>query len=122
MLTVQLTGARRGIQKMQFLTMSHNKPQQISDMTLRATVRGYVQGVFFRAFVHDAAERLGLGGYVRNQPDGSVYVEARGDRAALEELLGLLWRGPERARVSIVEHEWLQGETGVSKTHFEVYR
>lgn len=102
-------------------TMSQDKPVQTSDTTLRATVRGYVQGVFFRAFVRAAAERLGLGGLVRNQPDGSVYVEARGDHAGLEELLGLLRRGPETARVSSVEHQWLEGETGVSKTHFEVY-
>src|SRR5438105_7846532 len=103
--------------------MDHNKPihTYTSDITLRATVRGYVQGVFFRAFVRQAAERLGLGGYVRNQPDGSVYVVARGERAGLEELLGLLRRGPERARVSTVEHEWLEGDTGVSKTRFEVH-
>jgi acylphosphatase len=101
--------------------MSHAKPAHTSDMTLRATVRGYVQGVFFRAFVRQAAEHLGLGGYVRNQPDGSVYVEARGDREGLEQLLDLLGHGPERAHVSMVEHEWFEGDTGVSKTRFEVY-
>src|SRR2546430_773692 len=122
MRTVQLTGVRRPLLNTPLLTMTQDKPVRTSDDTLRATVRGHVQGVFFRAFVQEAAERLGLGGSVRNQPDGSVYVEARGDRLALEELLSLLRRGPERAHVSEVEHQWLEGETGISKTHFEVYR
>src|SRR5438552_13881017 len=106
---------------MHYPTMSQDNPQHTPDVTLRTTIRGHVQGVFFRAFERDAAERLGLGGSVRNQPDGSVYVEARGDRASLEELLDLLRRGPESARVSTVEHEWSEGETGVSDSHFEVY-
>ncbi len=107
---------------MALLSMGHDKITQSSDSTLRATVRGQVQGVFFRAFVCDAAERLRLGGSVRNQPDGSVYVEARGDSAKLEELLSLLRSGPESARVSTVECEWLEGETVVSNGRFEVYR
>ena len=93
-----------------------------SDVTLRATVRGRVQGVFFRAFIGQAAARLHLGGYVRNQPDGSVFVAARGKRRDLEELLALLWQGPDMARVSTVETEWLDGESGVSANHFEVRR
>src|SRR6478736_9525777 len=99
--------------------MTNDTQANTSDATLRATVRGRVQGVFFRAFVGQAAGRLQLGGYVRNQPDGSVYVAARGDQRNLEELLALLWRGPESAHVSNVEHEWLDGETGVSADRFE---
>ena len=102
--------------------MTQDAQANTSDATLRATVRGRVQGVFFRAFVGQAADRLRVGGYVCNQPDGSVYVTARGDRPKLEELLALLWRGPDSAQVSNVEHEWLDGETGVIADRFEVRR
>ena len=100
--------------------MNQDHKANNSDMTLQATVRGHVQGVFYRAFVSQAAARLHVGGYVRNQPDGSVYVAARGDRSKLEEFLSLLWQGPELARVSSVETAWLDGDTGVSAEHFEV--
>jgi acylphosphatase len=99
-----------------------NNRSTTSDVTLRATVRGRVQGVFFRAFIGQAAERLHIGGYVCNQPDGSVYVAARGDRRKLEELLGILRQGPEMARVETVEHTWAEGDTGISPGRFEVRR
>src|SRR5438128_1720918 len=60
MRTVQLTGVRRPLLNTPLLTMTQDKPVRTSDDTLRATVRGHVQGVFFRAFVQEAAERLGL--------------------------------------------------------------
>ena len=100
--------------------MMHANPPDKSNLTLRATVRGHVQGVFFRAFVRDAAERLDLRGFVRNEPDGTVYVVATGPRPKLDELLGLLWRGPERARVEAVDYEWIRGDMGVDTTRFEV--
>ena len=48
------------------------------------TVAGRVQGVGFRYFVARSARGLGLSGYVRNLPDGTVEVAAAGSRAALE--------------------------------------
>lgn len=53
---------------------------------LELVVRGRVQGVYFRASTRDEARRLGLTGWVRNEPDGSVRVLAEGPRAALEAL------------------------------------
>lgn len=74
---------------------------------LRATIRGRVQGVGFRDFTARHAERLGVGGWVRNLPDGrSVAVEAEGTREALETLLRELWTGPAFSRVHAVEVEW----------------
>jgi acylphosphatase len=87
--------------------------------TLRATIRGRVQAVGFRVFVRDAAERLNIGGYVRNEPDGSVYVEAHGGRADLEALLSYLRRGPSMARVERVDAEWREGR-GEATGRFEV--
>jgi len=45
---------------------------------LNITVKGVVQGVFFRASTKDQADQLGICGLVRNEQDGSVYVEAEG--------------------------------------------
>ena len=69
-------------------------------------VSGRVQGVGFRYFVARAARGLGLSGYVRNLPDGTVEVAAAGDRAALESLAALLEEGPPGAVVESVELDW----------------
>jgi acylphosphatase len=71
----------------------------------RFVIHGRVQGVGFRYFVERHAQRLGLRGWVRNLPDGSVEVEASGPKEALDELEGLLWRGPQWADVRRVEVE-----------------
>lgn len=76
--------------------------------SLQATVYGHVQGVFFRAFVADWAEELGLTGYVRNLPNGAVEVVAEGEREKLEKLLGQLKLGPPSARVEKVVTNWAE--------------
>jgi acylphosphatase len=63
------------------------------------TVKGKVQGVYFRASTKAVADHLGIKGLVYNQPDGSVYVEAEGDDFALEAFMDFLREGPEQARV-----------------------
>jgi acylphosphatase len=67
-----------------------------------------VQGVGFRAFASREARSLGLDGFVRNLPDGSVEIEAEGSRAALEHLLARVSRGPALAAPSRVEAQWLE--------------
>ncbi|HOK26280.1 MAG TPA: acylphosphatase [Bacteroidales bacterium] len=57
-------------------------------------VTGYVQGVGFRYCTVREARRLGIKGYVRNMPDGSVYIEAEGDREQLEALVRWCNEGP----------------------------
>lgn len=71
-------------------------------------VRGRVQMVGYRMFVEMAVERIsGIGGTVRNLPDGSsVEVIAEGRRAALEALLEELKIGPPHALVRSVDVEW----------------
>jgi acylphosphatase len=68
----------------------------------RFVVTGRVQGVGYRYFVLQEATRLGLTGFARNLPDGSVEVVAEGPAAALETLRGLLLDGPSFARVENV--------------------
>lgn len=63
-------------------------------------IRGRVQGVGYRAFVHDQAIQLGLSGWARNRSDGSVEVLVGGNRVEVEELITLLRRGPPGARVT----------------------
>ena len=76
---------------------------------LAAIITGRVQGVGYRMFARDTARRLGLSGYVRNLPDGSVFVTASGDEAALKDLVRHLERGPWGSRVEKVQCEWVDG-------------
>jgi len=62
-------------------------------------VEGRVQGVGFRYFVRAQALELGLRGWVRNRPDGSVEAAAAGPGGALDRLEAFLLQGPPRARV-----------------------
>jgi acylphosphatase len=72
---------------------------------LEAVVRGRVQGVGFRWFVVRHAAQLGLGGWVANEPDGSVRVVAEGREERLDELLRLLRDGPAGASVAAVDEQ-----------------
>jgi acylphosphatase len=72
---------------------------------LHAVVHGDVQGVGFRDFVRRRAGELGLAGWVRNRPDGSVECVAEGESRALEELVARLRNGPGMAEVARVEAE-----------------
>lgn len=71
--------------------------------SVKAVVHGYVQGVFFRAYVSKSARVLGLKGYVRNLPGGKVEVQAEGNREDLERLVKQLEIGPPEAVVEKVE-------------------
>ena len=70
---------------------------------LHVRIHGVVQGVGFRWFVRERARRLGLSGWVRNLPDGSVEVAAAGDSGQLELLRSELRRGPDGALVDRLE-------------------
>ena len=69
-------------------------------------VTGRVQGVGFRFTTVEEAQRLGVRGWVRNEADGSVEVQAEGERAAVEAFVRFLHRGPPGAWVSDVALRW----------------
>ncbi len=69
---------------------------------------GRVQGVAYRARAAEAAGRLGVRGWVRNARDGSVELEAEGERAAVEALVDWCRRGPPAARVDRLDVAWLE--------------
>ncbi|MEW9808216.1 acylphosphatase [Mesorhizobium sp. ZMM04-5] len=75
-------------------------------MTERAvlvSIRGRVQGVGYRMWTARQARALGLRGWVRNEPDGSVAALVGGADAAVQEMLDLFWIGPSAAHVARVE-------------------
>ena len=72
---------------------------------LNITVRGKVQGVYFRRDTQIAARRLGVLGTVANQEDGSVYIEAEAEELTLNEFVRWCRQGPELANVIEVKTE-----------------
>lgn len=67
-------------------------------------VIGKVQGVFFRASTQDKAEELGIKGWVKNEADGSVLIEAEGSEDKLQHFISWCRQGPSRADVKKVEY------------------
>lgn len=71
--------------------------------TLRCIFKGKVQGVFFRAYTEDFARQLGLKGWVRNLPDGTVEAVFQGEEEKIEEVIKKLCNEHPYARVSEVQ-------------------
>ena len=69
---------------------------------IRAIVSGRVQGVSFRAATRAEAHRLGVVGWVKNRPDGSVELEAEGPEDMIAALLAWCDQGPPAASVARV--------------------
>ena len=80
----------------------------MKDAKIKIKVYGYVQGVFFRYTTRKVARRLGLTGYVKNMPDGTVYIAAEGPEDKLLELLEFSKQGPKHAQVEKVEHKFTE--------------
>jgi acylphosphatase len=80
-------------------------------MVLHFLIKGRVQGVGFRWFVHREASELALRGWVRNTEDGDVEVVASGTPDDLAELRESLRRGPRGSRVDrVLEHHLDESE------------
>lgn len=68
-------------------------------------IYGQVHGVFFRDSAHRKAGEFSIKGFVRNDPDDTVYIEAEGEEKDLEKFLEWCRRGPDSARVERVKVE-----------------
>ena len=80
-------------------------------MVVHFLVRGRVQGVGFRWFVHREAAEIGLRGWVRNTDTGEVEIVAAGDAESIEDLRVELRKGSRGSRVdAIIEHELAESE------------
>ena len=76
-------------------------------------VTGDVQGVGYRYFTQRIGEDLGLSGYVRNMPDGSVELEVEGEEDTIESFINQIYKGPRASKVLEIDTENLPpgGET-----------
>ena len=84
-------------------------------------VTGRVQGVGFRWWTRSLATRLGISGSVRNLPDGTVAVHARGSDEQLRDLQAQLAEGPPGARVEAVEPLPFSAD-GIGDGEFQILR
>ncbi len=66
-------------------------------------IKGRVQGVFFRASAQRKAQDMQLAGFVRNEPDGSVYIESEGNDLDVKQFIEWCKEGPPAAKVTAVE-------------------
>ena len=80
--------------------------------SVRARITGRVQGVGFRAWMEQTAERLGVRGWVRNRRDGSVEAVIAGDTSKVDEMLTMCWQGPPAAKVDGVSVDDAQAPLG----------
>lgn len=90
----------------------------MSNSRVLLRITGRVQGVFFRQSTRDTACRLGLNGWVRNCPDGSVEALFEGDAAAVQQAIEWCRQGPPAARVDSLACNWQPFRNEFS--HFEI--
>ena len=81
-------------------------------------IKGKVQDVWFRAFTREKATELGVTGWVQNETDGAVYLEANGEKSKLDLFIDKLKQGSERSVVDDVEVEWAPAVD--NWTHFDI--
>jgi len=72
---------------------------------IKIKVTGKVQGVFFRVSTKAVADQMGIKGLVKNEKDGSVYIEAEGEETFLAMFLDWCKEGPDKSVVENVETE-----------------
>ena len=78
--------------------------------TIRLTIKGKVQGVFYRATAKDIADQLGIKGWVRNLPNNNVEITATATEELLQKFIDWCKQGPPRAKVDDVIVEELNLE------------
>ena len=70
---------------------------------VRLYIEGTVQGIFFRQFIKDNAERFNIRGFVRNLEDGRVEVFAEGEMENVDSLIELCKKGPKHSQIRRVD-------------------
>lgn len=75
-------------------------------VSAKITVEGRVQGVGYRWFAKEVADKLKLNGTVENLDNGKVYIYAEGDRDTIHEFIAQLKKGPSLSRVTDIQTQW----------------
>jgi acylphosphatase len=88
-------------------------------VTRQIRIHGRVQGVGYRDYLRDEADRLGVTGWVRNRADGSVEAVLQGSAEAVERILSWARRGPPAARVTRLSAEAPAAEFDRAYSRFE---
>lgn len=76
--------------------------------TLEITVYGKVQGVFFRASTKAVADQIGIKGFVKNQPDGTVLIHAEANDELMSDFIDWCKEGPDEANVEDISIKELE--------------
>ncbi|MDP2873975.1 MAG: acylphosphatase [bacterium] len=87
---------------------------------LHVAFSGQVQGIGFRASVKNWAEGLGLAGWVRNNPDGSVELEAEGEESILQSFLTKILQSQLQRYITSHQISWQPAEANEGSTLFRV--
>jgi acylphosphatase len=82
----------------------------VGETRVRALISGKVQGVWYRAWTQEEAEKRGLSGWVRNLSDGRVEAVFAGPHDKVEDMLAACREGPPLARVDGVETDDHHGQ------------
>jgi acylphosphatase len=77
----------------------------MAEVARHVRVTGHVQGVFYRAWSQAQARELGVSGWIRNCPDGSVEAHLQGEESGVERMIERMRKGPSNARVDDVDVE-----------------
>ncbi|PSL22227.1 acylphosphatase [Shimia abyssi] len=94
--------------------------QTVPDYAKSVKITGRVQSVAFRAWTRSRATTLGLTGWVRNDPTGSVSAFVQGDRASVDTLVEEFWSGPGVAAVRDVQSQFSPPDPSLNT--FEIQR
>jgi len=88
--------------------------------SVRVYIIGTVQGVFFRGFVKENAEKLDVKGFVRNLEDGRIEVFLEGDPNQVDKMIELCKQGPKHSQIKDIEikEEKFQGFKTFKVLHF----
>ena len=73
--------------------------------SVRLFIKGSVQGIFFRQFIKENADKQGIKGHVRNLEDGRVEVFIEGDQDKVDSMISLCKQGPQHSQIRGVEEK-----------------
>jgi acylphosphatase len=79
--------------------------------TVHLTIKGKVQGVFYRASAREMAEKFCITGWIKNTVEGNVEALVSGSQHSLDSFINWCWQGPSRSRVESVEVKKMEEKT-----------